>query len=205
VENLELRCRHVVTYLKHFESLNKADDLGNSASASADAAAGGSASASAGSGAANKAEREAKAELEHRKQQTLERLIVIGAYLRDFSDMVQEYDVHRKEEIKSGKASIGAAKSAKARPTLNQIHNATALSIGSNGLSAYPSKFVTFYHCYLLYFSVSDRFILATLPSPCPSLQPPLNCCRPLALAMARLANSALPLCSWKRAGTTFE
>ena len=137
VENLELRCRHVVTYLKHFESVNKPDDLGNAASPSADAAGGGAASAGIGSGATNKAEREAKAELEHRKQQTLERLIVIGAYLRDFSDMVQEYDVHRKEEMKSGKASVGAAKSVKARPTLNQIHNATAVSIGSNGLSAF--------------------------------------------------------------------
>jgi hypothetical protein len=138
VENLERRCRQAVTYLKHYESMNKPEELGSSASIGGDDML---SSTTAGQLMnVSKQEREARAELEHRRQLTLDRLVIVGAYLKDFADMVQEYDVHRKEEMKSGKAAaaaaaIGATAKLKAKPMLGQ----TAMSnttIGANGLSA---------------------------------------------------------------------
>lgn len=146
MENLERRCRNVVTYLKHFESLNKPDELGGSSSSSSSASAAADELASTLSGAAggggalitvSKAEREARAEMEARKQQTLDRLVTIGAYLTDFSAMVQEYEVYQKEQAKSGKiAAAAAAAATKGKPKqVLGLSIQPTTAIGAGGLS----------------------------------------------------------------------
>lgn len=172
MENLELRCRSVVTFLKHYESMHKVEEpgSGNSGSSSSSSSsesglasptgAGGSATAAFGITAAARAasagsDKERLAELEQRKQQTLDRLEVIHAYLRDFVEMCQEYEQYRKEELKNGKLKAAAAAAAaaasgvptpKAKSSMSRtgVTSSSSAGSGSDISGAIPSALFSF-------------------------------------------------------------
>jgi len=125
VENLDARCRKETSALKHYENLNKVEDH----------------KALVAKALAEKDMDPRVLDLEHRKQQALDRLLIVGDYIVDFADMVAEHDAFRKEQAKAAKAAKALAKTQALSVRASTAKDgsgsvSTSMAVGSSGMVA---------------------------------------------------------------------
>jgi hypothetical protein len=122
VENLDARCRKETSALKHYENLNKVEDH----------------KALVAKALAEKDMDPRVLDLEHRKQQALDRLLIVGDYIVDFADMVAEHDAFRKEQAKAAKALAKtqalSVRASTAKDGSGSV--STSMTVGSSGMVA---------------------------------------------------------------------